>query len=114
VSADPAVIEVGDYATGRIVESIDGAAVVVEIAIGAIQAAFCRNGASKAVDTFVIGAGTGSVAAVIRTAGSVGERSEIIVERMVFLHDDDDVIDFVQATVGKYEAGGEQAESERD
>jgi hypothetical protein len=45
VSADPAVIEIWDYATGRIVESVDGAAVIIEIAVGAIQSAVDSNGA---------------------------------------------------------------------
>jgi hypothetical protein len=111
VGADPAVIEVGDYATGRIVERVDCAAVVVEIAVGAIQSAAGCNGASQGVDAFVVGGGAGSVSVVIRTAGSIGERSEIIVERMVFLHDDDDVVDLCQTAVGECKAGGEQAES---
>src|SRR5262245_57141832 len=38
---------------------------------------------------------------MVRTAGSVREHSEVIIEGVVLLHDDDDVIDFVQITLGE-------------
>src|SRR5258708_12791860 len=35
---------------------------------------------------------------VVRTSGSVGESSKVVIERMVLHHHDDDVVDFVQTT----------------
>jgi dTDP-4-amino-4,6-dideoxygalactose transaminase len=50
--------------------------------------------AGEAVDATVVGAGTAAVSIVIRAAGSIGESAKIIIKGMVFLHHDDDVVDF--------------------
>jgi hypothetical protein len=52
-----------------------------------------RRRTSQTVNATVITARTASIAVVIETARRVGQRAKIVVERMVFLHNDDDVVD---------------------
>jgi hypothetical protein len=109
VGVDPAMIEVGGGAPARVVERVDDAAVVVEVGVGAVEAAAGVELAAQAVDAAVVarraaGAVVANAAAavmgmavrrVIWTARRVGQRAEVVIEGVVLLHDDDDVLDLV-------------------
>src|ERR1051325_11135983 len=106
VHAGPAVIEVGLDAAVGVVEREHRAAAGVDVAIAAVQGAGGVGGAAQAVDTaMVVAAAAGaaiSVAVVpviagarrvVRRARGIGQHAEVVVERVVLLHDDDDVLD---------------------
>jgi hypothetical protein len=80
------------------VECEDLATVGVHIGVGAAQRAIARHLAGQAVDAaVVVGAAAAgvpivAVARMVDAARHVGQRAEVIVEGMIFLHHDDDVL----------------------
>src|SRR5215472_7235259 len=101
MGADPAMIEVRLDAAVAVVEGEDPAGISVEIGVGAAQRAVARDLAGQAVDTaVVIGAAAACVAiaavaiaivitigahGMVNAGGHIGERTEVIVEGMIFL-----------------------------
>src|SRR5215472_5775061 len=51
---------------------------------------------------------------VIGTAGRVGQRSVVIIEGVVFLHDDNDVIDLVQIAIRQGQPGRDEGSQRED
>jgi hypothetical protein len=83
------------------------AGVVVDVGIGAGERAVARHLAGQPVDAAVV---VGAAAAVVRvsvvrirgvvdTAGGIGERTEVIVKRIIFLHHHNDVLQILQRGV---------------
>src|SRR5882724_5426075 len=113
VRADPLVIEVGLDAAVRVVEREHGAAVIVEVGVRAVELPRGVDLAAQAVDAgMVVGpataliiiavivvavastlAGTvvtfGMPGPVIRAPRCIGEGAEVVVERVILLHEDD-------------------------
>jgi hypothetical protein len=82
-------------------KSCDRAAIVIQVGIRASKISARVLGATQAVNASVIGVFAGPISIVIRAAWRISERTKIIIERMILLHDDDDVIDFVNVALGK-------------
>jgi len=97
----PGVIEIGRDTSAGIVERDYGRAVVIEIGVGAGKIAALIGCAGETINALVVAGQTGSIRLVVRTAGSVRERSEVIIEGVILLHDDDNVIDVVQIALGE-------------
>src|SRR5579864_6596725 len=101
VGAGPAMVQVRGDASPRIVEGKDGVAVIVDIGIKAGKIPGAIHGAGEAINAAVVvpGAALAIVAIavavlagprrVVRATRRISQRAEIIVERMVFLHNDD-------------------------
>ena len=113
VRPDPAVIEIGNDAAAVVVEGEHDAVVVVAVGVEADQLVVGGE-AGQPVDAAVIVLAAAVVVAiaipiaarmVVGAARRIGERAEVVVERMVLLHHDDDVIDLSQIAVG---GGGAQ------
>ena len=108
------MIEVWYYAPSGIVERKDAVAaagaVAIDIRVEATQGTSRDFQASESIDALVIAFAAASSAIpvkieefrrVIRGAGGVGQRPKIVIEGMVFLHNHDNVIHFLQAGLGK-------------
>jgi hypothetical protein len=103
VSGEPRVIEVWDDAAAGLMEGEDLGTVIVEVGIETVERAGGVQLAGETIDARMIFGGA-SVCSGWRMVGSewgVWECAEIIVEGMVFLRDDDDVIDFFEAGLGE-------------
>jgi hypothetical protein len=74
------MVKIRKHAAAGAMKSIDRAAIVIQIRVGAVKAATATHGAYQSVHALVIGTGASPVAIVIRTAGRVRQRSKIIVE----------------------------------
>jgi hypothetical protein len=96
VAPGPAVVEVGLDAVVRVVEHDGVAVVVVQVGVRAGVVAG-DPGAAQPVDAGVVGGSARSP--VIRRPGRVGQHAEIVIKRVVLLHDDHDVIHVRQGTV---------------
>src|SRR2546428_3029302 len=92
------MVEIGLHAIVGLVEGADELAIVVAIGVEAPKVACVVAQASEPVDTRVVVVPAG--AAVVWTARRVGERPEIVVERVVLLHDDHDVLNLVEVAIG--------------
>ena len=103
VGGEPRVIEVRSDTAAGLMEGEDLGAVVVEVGIKTVESAGGVGETGEAIDaTVIVGIAAVSPARImIRRAWSVRQRAEIVVEGMIFLHDDDDVIDFFQAGLGE-------------
>ena len=88
--AVPRVVGIGDAACVA-VSGVDRLAPVIDVGIGASQISRAR-GAGQPVHARVVGAGAAAV--VVKAARRICKCAEIVVIRVVFLHDDDDVVDF--------------------
>jgi hypothetical protein len=95
VGAQPAVVQVRQHAASGIVEGEHSPAFVVDIRIRATEVFRWIDCAGQAVDTLMITFCARAIAIVIGTAGREGQNTEIVVERMVFLHHHNDVIHLV-------------------
>src|SRR3989442_11651386 len=92
------MVEIGLHAIVGLVEGDDELAIVVAIGVEAPKVACVVAQASEPVDTRVVVVPAG--AAVVWTARRVGERPEIVVERVVLLHDDHDVLNLAEVAIG--------------
>jgi hypothetical protein len=79
-------------------EGEDGASIVIQVGVGTGELAGGIHAAGEPVNTAMVVLPAAAVAVaiiargrVIRATGRVGKRAEVIVERVVLLHDDDDV-----------------------
>src|SRR3989442_15999034 len=102
------MVEIGLHAIVGLVEGDDELAIVVAIGVEAPKVACVVAQASEPVDTRVVVVPAG--AAVVGTARRVGERPEIVVERVVLLHDDHDVLNLAEVAIG---GGRRRADEEK-
>src|SRR6516165_1482732 len=106
--ADPTVVEVRQLTTTGIVESGYAGAPDVRIRVYARERSAGRHPAGQAVDAAVIVRPAPTISVVIERIGrvigaarDVRQSAEIVVERVVLLHDDDDVIDPIETRLGE-------------
>src|SRR5690349_19801458 len=108
MGAGPAVIEIRSHAAARVMERKHRAAVVVAVGIAAREIASRVHAAAQAVYArMVIFAAAAIVSItvfppgiVIWAARRIGQRAEIVIERMVLLHDDDYVFSLMRIAFG--------------
>ncbi|MDX6464856.1 MAG: hypothetical protein QOE55_8553 [Acidobacteriaceae bacterium] len=111
MGGEPAVVEVGADAAARVVKDGDDLAVFIDVAVRADEVAADVELAGESVDAgVVIFRAAGSVVAAIVVTVMLGlvigttrrqcEGSEVVIEGVVLLHDDDDVLDLAQVAVG--------------
>ena len=119
MGGEPAVVEIGADAAARVMKDGDDLAGFIFVAVGADEVAADVEVAGESVDASVVvfGAARGVVAAtlvtvmlglVIGTTRSECEGSEVVIEGVVLLHDDDDVLDLAQVAVGAGRARKDQ------
>ena len=91
------MVEIGLHAIVGLVEGEDELAVVVAVEVEAPEVARVVAQAGEPVDTRVVVVAAG--ATVVWTARRVGERPEIVIERVVLLHDDHDVLNLAEVAI---------------
>ena len=77
-----------------------GAAVVVQVGVEAGESAELVGFAGEAVDAVVVVLATAAEFVAVRSVRGVRQSAEIIIKGMVFLHDHNDVFNFMNVTVG--------------
>jgi hypothetical protein len=95
------MVEIGRDTSAGIVEREYGRAVVIEVGVRTGEITAQVGCAGEAINAVMVARQAGSIRVVIRAAGSIRERSEVIVEGMVLLHDDDNVFDILQVALGE-------------
>jgi hypothetical protein len=97
------MVAVRSYAAAGLMEGKNLRAVVVEVGIKTVESAGGVRVAGEPVDATMIIGGAAAISCrrMIRGARGIWQRAEIVVEGMIFLHDDDDVVDFFQAGLGE-------------
>ena len=106
------MIQIRWRASPRIVERKHRATVVVEIGVETRQIAGCVRLAGQSIHAVVVFLWAAAKPGVIRAAWRVRQCPEVIVERVVFLHHNDDVLDLVQVTIAKRLSWYERREHE--
>src|SRR5215475_2311153 len=108
MGADPAVIEVRLDAAVGILEREDLAGASIYIGVRARERAVARHLTAQPVDAAVVVGATAAIITIVAVviaigihgvvdaARHIGERAEVVVEGMIFLHDDDDVLQVLQ------------------
>src|SRR5438067_11703898 len=113
MSAEPGMVEIRNNAPAGIMERYYPRAVVIQIRVGASQVADRINCARQTIDALVVAWQAGSRRIVIGTVRRISQCAEIIIERMIFLHDDDDVVDFLQA-IGESQAWPDERKKKKN
>ena len=97
----------GNHAAGGRLKGKDGIAVFIDIRVGATENA-TRYSTSQAINASVAHIEARPIAVEVQTTQCVGQRTEIIVERIFFRHHDDDVVDLLQIAVSERELRRQQ------
>src|SRR5215469_9700565 len=86
---------------------------VLQVRIRTGQSAVTVHCTGEAVHASVVVAAATPLAGVIRALRRVGQGPKVVIERMVFLHDDDDVLNLGDVAVGCGRDWGKQFQNQR-
>src|SRR2546429_697092 len=99
--ADPRMIQIRCRASPRVMKSKHRAAMVIHIRIETRQISSGVHFARQSFHAAVVALPAAAKPGVERATRSVRQCPKVVVERVVFLHDDDYVLDLVQVTIAK-------------
>lgn len=100
VSAEPGVVEVGRSAAPGVVKSGHERNIVIAIRVEASQITIFVVQTQQAVNTGMIIWPAAEETCVVGATRRVDQRAKIIIEGVIFLHDDNHMLDLLQVTVG--------------
>jgi hypothetical protein len=98
--SQPRMIQVGRSAALPIVKNRNERAIIIPVCVETAQAPVVVRHAGQAVDAAVVSVSASEQPAVIRAARRIGQRPEVIIERVVFLHNHNHMFYFLQVAVG--------------